>query len=421
MKNPLGLPPACQRCPALVRSRSQVVHGYGRPRTDLMLVGNAPGRGGADATGVPFTGDHAGRRFLWLLQELGRYREGDRRSHAPQINCYVTNAIRCATPGGRPPRKTELESCRDYLAEEILRVDPLVIVPIGRNAGQAVYDLVADEPFPGAREAHGTSTCANGYRIHPMSHLSRIQTEELRSLARRLVRVAVHSQPGSNGKSQKLTHDVVDHIAFRLQLACNVAHGRALRATGKTAGRDYWLARMETFARLALAAPRDVRLRDGMDVPEFTFLAERGDAAYLRPRNGNGNGGAGFQWLQVAPTPTGVFEYWLLQRYFWDLPEALLFPIVGGEATLRRILEPLGRIADMGATERRKAFPPAVQLSGDHADLTVLVHRPGTDPPELRLDTVRIDMNTGRSHYVERRTIATVAAPPGPRDYLYLR
>ena len=60
----------CARCPALVASRSQIVHGYGDPSARIVFIGEAPGQHGADRTGVPFSGDKSGRALQRMLIEL---------------------------------------------------------------------------------------------------------------------------------------------------------------------------------------------------------------------------------------------------------------------------------------------------------------------------------------------------------------
>ena len=69
-------PVKCPLCPRLVAYRAEneganpawfngAAPSFGDPRARLLVVGLAPGRTGANRTGRPFTGDHAG----WLLYE----------------------------------------------------------------------------------------------------------------------------------------------------------------------------------------------------------------------------------------------------------------------------------------------------------------------------------------------------------------
>ncbi|HXP26898.1 MAG TPA: uracil-DNA glycosylase family protein, partial [Steroidobacteraceae bacterium] len=63
--------PECRRCPRLAAFLDTVrenepgyycrpVPAFGDPRARLLIVGLAPGMHGANRTGRPFTGDHAG-------------------------------------------------------------------------------------------------------------------------------------------------------------------------------------------------------------------------------------------------------------------------------------------------------------------------------------------------------------------------
>src|SRR4051794_9255778 len=93
----------CARCPALMASRSRIVHGYGDPHARIVFIGEAPGRHGADRTGVPFSGDKSGRALQRILIEL-KLLDAQTPVEAPQLRCFVTNAVRCCPPTGRPRR-----------------------------------------------------------------------------------------------------------------------------------------------------------------------------------------------------------------------------------------------------------------------------------------------------------------------------
>ena len=68
---------------------------YGRTRvlsekngnidSKVIFIGEAPGRLGADRTGIPFYGDQAGKNFEWLLQFAGVTRQ----------QVFITNAVLC--------------------------------------------------------------------------------------------------------------------------------------------------------------------------------------------------------------------------------------------------------------------------------------------------------------------------------------
>ncbi|MBZ6495617.1 uracil-DNA glycosylase [Natrinema longum] len=110
----------CTRCPALVDSRSRIVNGAGPDDADLLFVGEGPGAN-EDEQGEPFVG-RSGTVLDDGLRDVGLER-GDIR---------ITNCVRCRPPENRDPNKEELANCRGYLEREIARLEPEVIVTLGK-------------------------------------------------------------------------------------------------------------------------------------------------------------------------------------------------------------------------------------------------------------------------------------------------
>jgi uracil-DNA glycosylase family 4 len=92
---------------------------------DVMFIGEAPGRLGADASGIPFHGDRAGHNFEDLLS----FARVDRSS------IFVTNAVLCnpkdASGNNSPPSKPEIFNCSSNLKRQIEIVDPKIVVTLG--------------------------------------------------------------------------------------------------------------------------------------------------------------------------------------------------------------------------------------------------------------------------------------------------
>jgi DNA polymerase len=180
---------ACARCPALAASRSRIVHGYGDPSARIVFVGEAPGRHGADRTGVPFSGDKSGRVLQRMLIELGLSAElapVDR----PQLRCFVTNVVRCCPPGNRTPTPREQASCAPFLAAELETIDPRIIVPIGLPALRAVARLYLNQTPRVIRPLHATPIHCAGRVIVPLIHPARIahaQSEAFLAAMRRVL------------------------------------------------------------------------------------------------------------------------------------------------------------------------------------------------------------------------------------------
>ncbi|MFP4217965.1 MAG: uracil-DNA glycosylase family protein, partial [Salinarchaeum sp.] len=111
---------ACERCPELVASRSQIVNGTGAEDAAMMLIGEAPGAR-EDEQGTPFVG-RSGDTLTAALKDRGLLRSAVR----------ITNCVRCHPPENRDPTTTELSNCREYLVAEIEGVDPDVILTLGK-------------------------------------------------------------------------------------------------------------------------------------------------------------------------------------------------------------------------------------------------------------------------------------------------
>jgi len=125
----------CQLCP-LSRTRTIAVPGEGNREAELMFVGEGPGYE-EDIQGRPFVG-RAGQLLTKIIQAMKFSRE----------EVYITNVVKCRPPNNRTPQREEVETCKPYLLEQIKRIQPKVIVALGKVAtdffvptGLAMTDL----------------------------------------------------------------------------------------------------------------------------------------------------------------------------------------------------------------------------------------------------------------------------------------
>lgn len=100
----------------------QPVPGEGDPHTDVVLIGEAPGKKEAQ-TGRPFVGQ-AGRILDELLDSIDLRRE----------EVYITNVVKDRPPGNRDPTKEEIALYAPFLARQLQVIRPRVIVTLGRFA-----------------------------------------------------------------------------------------------------------------------------------------------------------------------------------------------------------------------------------------------------------------------------------------------
>jgi DNA polymerase len=123
----------CRAC-GLWRLGTQTVFGAGRPRANVMLVGEQPGDQ-EDRAGEPFVGP-AGRILDQALDEAGIDRD----------DAYVTNAVKhFKWKAGRGKRRlhqkpdaTEVRACRPWLEAELAVVRPRLLVLMGATAAQSL-------------------------------------------------------------------------------------------------------------------------------------------------------------------------------------------------------------------------------------------------------------------------------------------
>jgi len=146
----------CPLCPRLVafRAASRQEHpewhnapvpSFGPLNARFLVVGLAPGLRGANCTGRPFTGDHAGTLLYPTLAAFG-LAEGTYEARPDDgftlINCRVSNAARCVPPANRP-LPAELTACRPFLVAEMAAMPNLHgLLALGHHAhGQILAAL----------------------------------------------------------------------------------------------------------------------------------------------------------------------------------------------------------------------------------------------------------------------------------------
>jgi len=159
------------------------VPSFGPADARLLVVGLAPGMHGANATGRPFTGDHAGILLYETLHAFGFANKPEAISAddgLELLDCRITNAVRCLPPQNKPVG-AEINSCNRYLEEEIVVLAPgSVMRALGLVAHNAVLKALgmrkADYKF-----AHGSDfELPDDLRLLSSYHCSRYNTNTKR-------------------------------------------------------------------------------------------------------------------------------------------------------------------------------------------------------------------------------------------------
>lgn len=126
----------CQGCDLYERA-TQAVFGRGSKSAAVILVGEQPGDM-EDKAGQPFVGP-AGKLLDRALAEVG----------ISPDSTYTTNAVKHfrwkPEPHGRkrrihqPPEAAHIRACWPWLAAELDRLEPQVLVTLGATAGRALF------------------------------------------------------------------------------------------------------------------------------------------------------------------------------------------------------------------------------------------------------------------------------------------
>jgi uracil-DNA glycosylase family 4 len=133
----------CTRCP-LHEGRTKAVPGEGSASTEIMFVGEGPGRD-EDAQGRPFVGE-SGKLLTRLIRSIGWSRD----------EVFITNVVKCRPPGNRDPQPDEISACAPFLRRQLDVLEPAVVVTLGR------FSLGTFRPGERIGQAHGTRRPAVG-------------------------------------------------------------------------------------------------------------------------------------------------------------------------------------------------------------------------------------------------------------------
>lgn len=142
----------CRQCPRLATFLDQVkleyplyyarpVPPFGDDKPRLLIVGLAPGMHGANRSGRPFTGDHAGIILYETLHRFGFSNQPTSVSLDDPLElkeCRITNAVKCLPPQNKP-EPGEISNCNRYLSGELEVLNKgTVVLALGQIAHKAV-------------------------------------------------------------------------------------------------------------------------------------------------------------------------------------------------------------------------------------------------------------------------------------------
>lgn len=155
---------ACRACTSMCGRSAVLSNLNGAITSRVMLIGEAPGRQGADRTRIPFSGDQSGKNLDRFLASIKLSRE----------KIFITSAALCnprgPTGANRKPSLLELGNCSGFLRRQIELVNPRVIVTLGAVALEALRRIEYHELS--LKDAVGTLQEWNGRLLVPVYHPS---------------------------------------------------------------------------------------------------------------------------------------------------------------------------------------------------------------------------------------------------------
>lgn len=152
----------CSRCSRMSQRRRVLGSSNGSLNSEVVFIGEAPGRLGADKFGIPLYGDQTGRNFEWLISNAGIARK----------DIFITNAVLCnprtADGNNDSPTSTEIHNCAPFLKETLEIIGPRYVAPLGKAALAALNTI---NPLAvKLRENVGQLLAWTGYQVYPLYH-----------------------------------------------------------------------------------------------------------------------------------------------------------------------------------------------------------------------------------------------------------
>lgn len=152
----------CHACPRMEGRARVLGTANGNLRAQLLFVAEAPGRLGAEISGIPLYGDQTGRNFQALLDYSGIRRE----------DVFITNAVLCNPQDGEnknaTPTKMEINQCSFHLRATLEIIQPRIVVALGSIALNALNTIEVHNAT--LAQDVGKPIAWNGRLLIPMYH-----------------------------------------------------------------------------------------------------------------------------------------------------------------------------------------------------------------------------------------------------------
>jgi uracil-DNA glycosylase family 4 len=185
--------PNCKKCSRLEKFLTSTklkypeyfckpVPSFGSNSPFLFIVGLAPGMHGANNTGRPFTGDHAGILLYKALYKYGfsNKPKSMQKDNLKLIDCRISNAVKCLPPENKPT-SSEINNCNAYLANELYELKAgSILLALGTIAHNAILKALYLTKSNYKFSHGGRHILLNGLILYDSYHCSRYNTQTKR-------------------------------------------------------------------------------------------------------------------------------------------------------------------------------------------------------------------------------------------------
>ena len=267
----------CTLCYRLKKKRKILSEANGRVISKIMFIAEAPGRLGADLSGIPLSGDKTGDNFEALLQSVNWDRK----------DVFITNAVLCNPQldngTNSTPVTEEIVNCSTYLGMQIDLVRPDVVVTLGTIALRALR-FIHPHKYELKRDVSSLLHWAGRrlvplYHPGPRVHVYRSFSQQMADF--RKLTSFVHPKSGiliqdyavkiSHSNFQRLVFTIIDTVGqmsyFRLTKLLYLIDLQALQKLGKTLTGEIYLKQEEGPWPPAL--PKSIELMKGKELSSF--------------------------------------------------------------------------------------------------------------------------------------------------------
>ena len=155
----------CEKCSRMCdRKKVLSKENNGKLDSKVVFIAEAPGRLGAELTGIPLCGDKTGDNFEMLLNSIGWKRE----------DVFITNSILCnpqdENGNNSTPTQEEIKNCNDFLKKTLEIINPELVITLGAKALDSLKRIENHNYF--LQNFVATKVSWNNKFLFPLYHTS---------------------------------------------------------------------------------------------------------------------------------------------------------------------------------------------------------------------------------------------------------